>query len=702
MTRTEWRFAYSPHRVGQTWSGRHSMPRRRRRSLVLASALGLQAVLWIVVAAPAPAQEVCYAAADDFPGSALTPPGGHDATAEDLLTRINRSPTATDPATNEENVGDGTGSFNIEALAFKPGTQELYAGNGPEFGKLDLTTGNYSMIGEFGSGTSGPGAPEVPFDDIDGLGFDGPGFDSASGILYATERLPNAPDLLLQVDAATGAHVENAFGPDADYVEIAPIMGLEDVDDITIDVNAPGRPMYAVANQAGFNDRLIRIDKTTGATTDVGPLQIANDMEGLSISPQGDLFGITGKANQAPEREALYDISKTTGAASNPRPVDNGNDYEAVACFVGGDLGISITKTGPALAHVDDTVTYTMQVQLTQAAPLGNVTVTDPNCNSAPSLVGKSGGDQDDLLEPNEVWTYTCPHAITGSDADPLPNTATARGTDAAGRVATASDSHSVDIIHPAISLVKTANPVSGSPGDQVTYTYVVLNTGDTGLTAIKVDDDILGHIGDIASLDPGQSATLTKASTLPGTAGSLTNTGTAVGRDQLGKEVSARDAETVSSVLGRTVARTLPVTGPEGVPGLLALATSLLVSGTALLRRGRRRMVPDLGLDENGEDDGEGPLAPPRRKRRPRLGLLAGGLIVSAVVSELRKAPKDRTWNGRVAGFVPYDLRRPTVARFRQAWWNPKEKRLFLPTAFGVGWAVNLARVARIVKKGR
>jgi hypothetical protein len=44
----------------------------------------------------------------------------------------------------------------------------------------------------------------------------------------------------------------------------------------------------------------------------------------------------------------------------------------------------------------------------------------------------------------------------------------------------------------------------------------------------------------------------------------------------------------------------------------------------------------------------------------------------------------------GYIAG-VPYDLRRPTVARVKERWWNSSDQRLFTPKAFGAGWDLNL-----------
>ena len=69
-------------------------------------------------------------------------------------------------------------------------------------------------------------------------------------------------------------------------------------------------------------------------------------------------------------------------------------------------------------------------------------------------------------------------------------------------------------------------------------------------------------------------------------------------------------------------------------------------------------------------------------------------GLTLAAVVRELRLPASSRTWQGRIAGF-PYDFRPPTLERVRRRWWNPEDPRLLTERAFGLGWAVNLARLA-------
>ncbi len=44
----------------------------------------------------------------------------------------------------------------------------------------------------------------------------------------------------------------------------------------------------------------------------------------------------------------------------------------------------------------------------------------------------------------------------------------------------------------------------------------------------------------------------------------------------------------------------------------------------------------------------------------------------------------------------IPYDWRRPTVARVKERWWNPGDPRLFTPKVTGWGYAINLARLFR------
>lgn len=90
-------------------------------------------------------------------------------------------------------------------------------------------------------------------------------------------------------------------------------------------------------------------------------------------------------------------------------------------------------------------------------------------------------------------------------------------------------------------------------------------------------------------------------------------------------------------------------------------------------------------------------------KKKRSALDTMAIGaavaLVAVSVARELRTPPEDRTWQGRVAG-VPYDWRAPSVDRLKSSWWAPDDDVLVRPTVFGIGWDVNLGRVARLAQE--
>lgn len=87
------------------------------------------------------------------------------------------------------------------------------------------------------------------------------------------------------------------------------------------------------------------------------------------------------------------------------------------------------------------------------------------------------------------------------------------------------------------------------------------------------------------------------------------------------------------------------------------------------------------------------------RNRTLNRVGAVAGlGLLAAALAQELRKPPEEREWHGAL-GVVPYDFRPPTVARARASWWSPEDTRIFTPQVFGVGWTLNVGRLARLAK---
>ena len=81
------------------------------------------------------------------------------------------------------------------------------------------------------------------------------------------------------------------------------------------------------------------------------------------------------------------------------------------------------------------------------------------------------------------------------------------------------------------------------------------------------------------------------------------------------------------------------------------------------------------------------------------RIALAIVGVV--AIIQELRKPPDERTWHGKVADFVPYDFRIPTLERVRSTYWNPQGP-LLPGRVFGVGWTLNLGALARLAGNRR
>ena len=78
-----------------------------------------------------------------------------------------------------------------------------------------------------------------------------------------------------------------------------------------------------------------------------------------------------------------------------------------------------------------------------------------------------------------------------------------------------------------------------------------------------------------------------------------------------------------------------------------------------------------------------------------PRNVLIAvgAGLLAAAIIEELRKDAEERTWEGRIAGLIPYDLRLATREGLRAAKERPEEARLVL------GYRLDLQRAARLAR---
>ena len=247
-------------------------------------------------------------------------------------------------------------------------------------------------------------------------------------------------------------------------------------------------------------------------------------------------------------------LTNTATVEASDEPADAQDDDEAsVTDTVTCPPSIDITKTAPRFTHVGSRVPLTMRVTNPGDVALDHVTVTDPGCDAAPH------GDGDGTLSPGERWTYRCGHVIQADAPGWFATTATVLAKSAGGSVH-ASARSATRVLRPKLTISVVPDPVSGSPGDSVTYRYLVRNTGDVTLTNLTVTDDQLGAVGTVPQLAPGHSITLTMTRTLSAKHVWVTNTGTATAQDPSGHRVTASDQASVTIVA--------PATHPGGASG--------------------------------------------------------------------------------------------------------------------------------------
>jgi hypothetical protein len=282
-------------------------------------------------------------------------------------------------------------------------------------------------------------------------------------------------------------------------------------------------------------------------------------------------------------------LTNTVVVTANDEPAGATADDEASVTDTVGCPSISLLKVAPRFAYVGEAITFTMKVRNTGSITLHGLRVRDRGCLGSPSLGNTPDGDS--TLSPGETWIYRCGRTITADTPDPFTTTATVTGRSSAGRVH-AGDRATVRILRPGLAVRVTADPVSAMPGDTITYRYAVRNTGDATITDIAVDDDHLGHVGEIARLGPGRTVTLSVDRLVSARHVWVIDLATAAGSDPNGRATSASGRAAVTIIASRGGA-----TGGDGTAftgaattGPAAIAIVLAVIGTAALVPIRRR----------------------------------------------------------------------------------------------------------------
>jgi len=217
------------------------------------------------------------------------------------------------------------------------------------------------------------------------------------------------------------------------------------------------------------------------------------------------------------------------------------------------ESGLTIVKTsmfndldGDGLAEPGETISYSFVVTNVGNVTITNITITDPLISVMGSLSTLAPGDSDNT-------TFSGTYTLDQDDVDngEVVNTATVNGLDPDGTPTDNTDDEDTPLpIMPGIDIIKIGlfNDENGDgiaqPGESISYTFVIMNTGNVTLTNIVVDDPIITVSGGpLTSLAPGAMDNTTFSGTYildqdDVDSGSVMNMATVSGMDPNGDEV--------------------------------------------------------------------------------------------------------------------------------------------------------------------
>lgn len=218
-------------------------------------------------------------------------------------------------------------------------------------------------------------------------------------------------------------------------------------------------------------------------------------------------------------------VNEATATAADPASpeaqlVDTDQDVDAVIRVP----GITVVKTADAPTYdaVDDVVTYTFRATNTGNVTLSEVSIIEGAFTGSGPLSDVTC--ETTTLAPGDFVDCTAAYEVEQGDLDrgTVSNSARVTGLPPAGLSAPMSTPSTVVVSAvqtPALTLVKTATPTSASAaGDEVSYSFVVSNTGNVTLTAVEITETAFtgdpDNLTDVVcpaaaeSLAPGDSVT--------------------------------------------------------------------------------------------------------------------------------------------------------------------------------------------------
>jgi uncharacterized repeat protein (TIGR01451 family) len=362
---------------------------------------------------------------------------------------------------------------------------------------------------------------------------------------------------ITQDDLNAGSVINSAYATDGSVQSDPGIATVTAIQTSALDITKSADPLtyyqpgqviaytYQVTNTGNVTlyDIIVIDNKTTATCPDTS--------EGLD-----PLSEITCTASYTITQDDLNAGSVTNSAYATDGSVQS--DPSTATVTVVPVPALTLVKTADPLTydHVSQVISYTYVVSNTGNLSLhGPVIVSDDKATDEYCPPVNSVGNTDDYLDPGEVLTCTASYTITQDDLDAGSVTNNAS---ASVDGAVSDDKATVYAIQsPALTITKTADPlIYNQPGQVITYTYLVSNTGNVSIySPFEILDDKTDNEScppSPTSLNPGQSITCTSSYIIQGedmTRGYVTNEAYATGMFNDNPILSNTDTETITTV---------------------------------------------------------------------------------------------------------------------------------------------------------
>ncbi len=307
--------------------------------------------------------------------------------------------------------------------------------------------------------------------------------------------------------------------------------------------------------------------------------------------------------------------------------------FESPALYLQKNAGDPVDVNENGVTDAGDTIQYTFDVTNSGDVDITELAITDAKLGAVTCPVTTLAPGASTMCAADEVYTVTSAEAEAGE----VLNTATSSGTSPAGGTVTSDPSSTntpAEVAVPGITIVKSADPsdpASYTPGQEITYHFVVTNTGNLPLSDVTITDDDFTGTGELSAIDcpattipVGEqllceaSYTLTEADVDAGSVSNIaTASGTVPGSDDPITSDPSETAVPIDSAPGLTIAKTADASTISTAGETMTYSFLVTNTGNVTLN--------DVAIAE-GEFSGTGELGP---IDCPTSTVLAGQFII-------------------------------------------------------------------------